>query len=114
MQLFRALLSKFCLIYKVIELKLFKCLYELALRPQQKVSSEIISGNKKSNTYDKTPAESARKAKERLLKFLKEEFEKQKQDKSILDGLITSFNQESCHCLNMSFQKIKIKGEFLN
>ena len=101
-------------IYFNKKLKPFKCIYELALRPQQKVSSEIISGNKKSSLYDKTPSESARKAKERLLKLLNQEFEKQNKDKTILYGLITDFNQESSYCLNIPPDKIRIIGKFDN
>lgn len=94
------------------KLQLFKFIYELSKTPLEKVSCEILSGYKKSHSYDKAPAESARKTKERLLKFLNTSFLNQEKDISILKELITSFNQEGAYCLNMSPDKISITGSF--
>lgn len=99
-------------IYFGRKLKLFKFLYELALKPQQKVSAEVLSGNKKSGNYDKTPAESARKSKERLIKLLTEELIKNKKDVSLIDCIITQFNQDGSYCLNLSQEQVSIIGTF--
>lgn len=94
------------------KLKPFKCIYELTLNPQEKISAQTISGYQPSNKYDNTYRESARKAKERLQEFLAEEFDKNHKDKSILENLISSFNDESKYRLNITKEKIKITGKF--